>query len=122
MLCSCPKLVAFSGELESSAQVLTLQQHLTACAPSLRHMLLAAKVSMLGLEDAIAAIGPIISSLSQLRSVNICLQHCPFSNGIPDNKQVWILTGHQPDLLCQGLRHTMEVWTAHCFPLRLHGA
>ena len=88
VLCSCPELVAFSGELESSTQVLTLQQHLTACASSLRHMLLAAKVSMLGLESAIAAIGPIISSLSQLRSVNICLQHCPVSNGISDNKQV----------------------------------
>ena len=81
-------MVAFSGELESSTQVLTLQQHLPACGSTLRHMLLAVKVSMLGLESAIAAIGPVISACSQLHSINICLQHCPFSNGAPENKQV----------------------------------
>ncbi|CAL5224104.1 g6735 [Coccomyxa viridis] len=85
----CPKVVAFSGELESSTQVLTLQQHLPACGPSLRHMLLAANVSMSGLESAISAFGPVISSCSQLHSFNICLQECsPQSSGAPENKQV----------------------------------
>lgn len=87
MGCSCPKLAAFSGELGSSAQVLTLQQHLPACAPGLQHMLLAAYVAMAGLESAIAAIGPVISACVSLQSLNICLQDCPFGSGISECKQ-----------------------------------
>ena len=97
LLCRCPKVVAFSGELESSTQVLTLQQHLPACGPSLRHMLLAANVSMSGLESAISAFGPVISSCSQLHSFNICLQECsPQSSGAPENKQVRLLVSECP--------------------------
>ena len=87
MSCSCPKLAAFSGELESSTQVLTLQQHLPACAPSLQHMLLAAYVAMTGLESAIAAIGPVISACTSLQSLNICLQDCPIGSATSECKQ-----------------------------------
>ena len=87
-VCSCHKLVAFSGELESSTQVLTLQQYLPACAPSLQHMLLAAYVGMSGLESAIAALGPVVFACTQLQSLNVCLQDCPFSSSTSEYKQV----------------------------------
>ena len=69
--------------------MLRLQQHLSACGPSLKHMLLAANVSMSGLESAIVATDPVISTCSHLQSFHICLRDSPCSEGAAVSKQVW---------------------------------
>ncbi len=117
MSCRCPKLVAFSGEIESSTQVLTLQRHLPACSPSLRHMLLAASVSMAGLESAIAALGPVVCACSELQSFNICLQNRPCSSAAPENKQVGRLVCYQPSRLTHGMKTAGHVLQAAIVPL-----
>ena len=72
----CPRLAAYSGELESREQALTILQQLPACAPKLQHLLLAVYEAMSDLEHGVAALGAVISACELLQSVNICLQDC----------------------------------------------